>query len=599
MLDVSNWYIVDNYEIKNLQTTDSKSYLANSAAFPLKKSDEIANTLPSEEAETVFESENIKQAYKSSSPEIAAGTPKRRSSLDIPSEIEQLEPLQIENVPIEDWTQEHTDQSSTLEVAADVGTDQNILSDMEIGQSESIQVDNTPTFDHWEGKSPDSIEDIADTSKHVGILNLMCARSEEQRQLNLIHAIESDDGVLVKLLPLFSQPFSIGVVSTELIGMLNGIEHIPEKWMIIQMESDKTTTSELPELSCLVKDKLVVENTVSDIGVPAHAACKTILKIAGKAEKQAVPYAWYYLYHCIQDRFRETQRKVISYSEVSLLCHHCNIRVTDLNNILNFLHACGLLVYFEKILPNQIFDDITVLISILKSVLNDTVLTMDNFQKVETTCFGDNFTHANVVELFKGLFLICQMDKQSFLMPHVLESKLNRKDLSQFCKQTSDVPFLSIQYPTKDYEFAFLICFVVSNCNQNPWPWKLLIKQQSSCIFKNCVQFLLPGYHCIVTLFASKSFIEVHVQCLDNKPPLTDIRIAIVTGLHMAHNSFCLTETFSCEVGFFCPCNFIEKEHLVVFSEKKQQWICSENSEAIIKITHSQQIWFDNGELKL
>ena len=572
MQDGSNYYIFDSYKhsVRNLHSDDWLSYLANSAAFPARASAES-------EVEILVTERPVINLEDDSEPE--------------------------------DQTYESISLKSTTEVSSALAID--TPSDMDTEQSESAVVETiTPTLDLPESVNDETqnlnpIENDASISverDHTAILNMMYCHSEERQQLNLLHAIESSQRVLLKILPLLSQPISIGVIDTEHIEILESIHHISKKWMIVQAQSEQMTTAiSTTEIVDPIKHKLLLGTSGSDIVFPMYAARNMLNKMLFRAHKKRVPCSWYYLCYRIRNSFRETKRKVISYSEVSQLCHLCRIQQSDLTDVLDFLHVSGLLVYFKTILPNQVLEDISVLISILEAVLKNkdlydsaSIVTEDDFRAA--TNLDGVFNHVDAIELFKGLFLIFQIDQQLFSIPYSIEISLRNEELSHYCKQSPNLPFLLIQYPTKDYIFAFLICFVTSNHKNNPWPWKLSITEKPVCLFKNCAQFILPGYNCIITLFASDSFIEAHVYCMDNKPPLSAIRSAIVAGLEEAHNSFHLTEPFNYKTGFFCPCGSIDKKHLVTFSEKTRQWICSESLEEINTISRFQQNWFNNGE---
>ena len=438
---------------------------------------------------------------------------------------------------------------------------------------------------------------------HTGILGRMCAASEEQRSLVLLQTVECSEVTISKLLPLFAHQICVGVVGTDQIGILKKIHHVSNKWMIVEVENDQTRDADITDITDTVKHKLLTESIDTDVLFASCTALKKIVKLSSKALRKVVPYAWYYFCYLIQKQFQETNRKVLSYSEVSALCHDCCVSVDDLKKVLKHLHESGLLVYYGDVLPNQIFEDISVPLSIFRSVLmnlaqaNDTyIANKDYFRQVDNVYVDGVFTHLDAVKLFEGLCLFFQMEVNSFCIPYANENFLNRKNLGYYI-QTPNLPSLFIQYNETAIEFGFLVCFLISNNSSDLWQWKLLTNKvgKPTCVFKNCVQFMLPGYDCIITLFNSARFVEVHVEYSDSLPPLKAIRRAIFAGLERAHNMFCFAETFDYAFGFLCTCGCVSREHLAILSEEKELLICSENSEASFKLSSIN--WFDTGKL--
>ena len=565
--DSSIYNIVDNEEVREMQSDCLKAFFANNAAFPVKLSADPQSAKisvhPSEQpVPTTIESENKDLTHK--------------SNVNTVSEV-----------------------ADTLEASV-VNNKQSKIVEKNVEQSRS-----TPPVRDKSQSSVQSkiVSEISMKVDHTEIVNLMPSATEEQGYLDLLQTVECNDFVTLKLLPLFTQQLSVGVLSSDQLSNFKEIHHVSKTWIIVEVD----TKLHFADIEVPIRHKLLKENTdrETDIFFSPHTALKRIINLSNKTERKAVPYAWYYLCHRIQIRYRESNRKIVSYDEALALCHHCRISPADLKKVLNFLNEIGLLVYYEDILPAQIFENISVLVTVLKSILrikdvHSTIVREEHFQQVEDIYVNGVFTPVDAIELFKGLCLLLQLEGQLFSIPYLNEHSLNRKDLNQYREQTSYNPFLCIRYSMTTSMFGFLVCFVASSHNSILWPWKLHINKATgnpTCLFKNCAQYTLPGYDCKITLFNSDSFLEVCVEYSDSQPPLSEIGRAVITGLERAHNTFHLAETFSYETCFYCTCGSLDREHLAVFSEEKQLVICSEDSKATFKLSSLQSNWTEYSKL--
>ncbi len=63
--------------------------------------------------------------------------------------------------------------------------------------------------------------------------------------------------------------------------------------------------------------------------------------------------------------------------------------------------------------------------------------------------------------------------------------------------------------------YCSVTCFLVSHENDFPCPWKIELAPNSNspiCLYRNCVQFSVPGYPGSVTLIDASSHFEVHLS---------------------------------------------------------------------------------------
>ncbi len=433
------------------------------------------------------------------------------------------------------------------------------------------------------------------------IITLMQGGSGEVQSLHLLHAIESKDSLILSLLPLLTQQLlSFGILDVQFTAeMLEKFPDISEKWVLIAPSlMSKTSQSEID----LVEHSPHRHKFASDYsGGVLISNQEEVLKVLGtlhSIKKEQIPYSWFYLWHSVKNTLQLKNSKVITLDTVHF-SNTCGIQSSQqLKDALACLHKSGLLIYFSDILPNVIFEDVSLLVSLLISLFQNIkctgLLTDADFYDVRGV-YDIVFTYDNAIKLLKGLCLLSQLNSRQFLMPCVLTTSLSPQDLSNYCKETKD-SCLVVQHPMATKIFGFLICFVTSQESSDFWPWRIrtgLNKGDPVCIFTNCAQFSLPGYDCTITLFASNSCVKIYTEYKDYQPPLFLIKNAVVRGIEKACACYRYTsmESLTCDVGFNCVCGSTDIEHNMIWL--KQSLICSFNPEQTFKLSQSQQRWFE------
>ena len=476
-----------------------------------------------------------------------------------------------------------------------VGDDEQRISEqMPLHPSETV----IPTDQLTEGINKQN--DLLDSSR---IITLMQDVSDEVQNLRLVHAIECKDSLILSLLPLLTQQLlSFGILDVQFTAeMLENFPDISEKWVLIAPSlMSKTSQSEID----LVEHSPHRHKFASDFsGGVLFSNQEEVLKVLGSLRsinKEQIPYSWFYLWQSVKNKLQLKNSKVITLDKV-IISDSCGIESgQQLEDALAYLHKCGLLVYFGNILPSVIFEDVSLLMSLLISLFENIkctgLLTYADFHHVQDV-YDSDFTYDNAIKLLQGLCLLCKINSRHFLMPCVLTTSLSPQDLSIYCKEPRDF-CLVIQHPMATNVFGFLICFVTSQENGDFWPWRIRVNPNNGdpiCIFTNCAQFSLPGYDCTITLFASNSCVKIYTEYKDYQPPLFLIKTTVIRGIEKACKCYHYTsmESLACDVGFNCTCGSTSVEHNMI--RFKQNWICSFNPELAFKLSQSQQHWFDEG----
>ena len=273
------------------------------------------------------------------------------------------------------------------------------------------------------------------------VLKLMYEASKEKRNLQLIHAVECNNASILLVLPLILQcTITFGVGYSETVEIIKTVQHLSKKWVIIKK---KKTSAEFW--------KVFGSHTTpfkNDISFQSTISARDLAFLSHKTEEKEIPYAWYYLCHSIQNTFKEANRKVMSISEVLDIAKKCLISVDELPKTLNYLHKTGLLLYYEDILPNVLFEDTVLIVKILNSVIlnpqNNGIIHESSLRQVEDVFVDDLFTFEDAIELLQSLGIISLINKQLFCMPTLLKTVIDEKRLSI---NIGNFPPLHIQYP--------------------------------------------------------------------------------------------------------------------------------------------------------
>ena len=421
------------------------------------------------------------------------------------------------------------------------------------------------------------------------ILKLMYEVMKEKRSLQFIHAIECNNTNILPILPLILQctiNFGVGYTKIEAAKILEAAKHLSKKWLIIKTEETKA----------FISHKTLFE---IDVSFQSQISIQDLVQLSDKTEGKAIPYAWYYLCHAIQNAFKEIKRKVMSIEKVSDIAKRCHISVDELPKILSYLHKTGLLLYYGDILPNVLFEDASLIVKILSTAIlnpqNNGIVHESSLRQVDNVFVDDLFTFEDAINLLRNLAIISSINKQLFCMPTLLRTVIDEKYLSM----QGNIPPLHLQYPAAPGVFEYLLCYLTSKQNEILWPWKIHTKTNKTepSLYKNCAELVLPGYDCIIMLLQLSDCIKVYLQFVDCQPPYAKIRDSVTRGVKKATTSYNYPDV-EIKLGFSCTCSSVDFEHTMIY-HKQDQWLkcaCNSNREAF-PLTHNQKVWLEEGML--
>ena len=197
----------------------------------------------------------------------------------------------------------------------------------------------------------------------------------------------------------------------------------------------------------------------------------------------------------------------------------------------------------------------------------------------------------DLVMLFLRLLIFATFSESEYFVPALLRH-LDRKPLDNH--RVKSIPALVLQFPEDcpgQGLFCGLLCWLVSSENDCPAPWTISVDEQCSpvCLYRNCVQFDIPGSLSTVTSIDTYTHFEVHADVPKEFPV---IKRAIERGLHKAALNLHYFDS-SPRTALLCPCG--RGEAHVAEIVKSTYWKCSLKSEAkkYDKLTCEQQLWIE------
>ena len=499
----------------------------------------------------------------------------------------------------EERTKEEAPRVLATEPTSETSSDQNIENlTAGIHESDSSHIKSTSEDILVKTSTREYSQNVlTDTSGNV--LKLMYEASEEKHSLQLIHAIKCSNLKVIPVLPLILQcTITFGVGYAKSFETFKAAKHLSKKWLIIKAEE---TSVELPK--AFSSHQTPFE---SDLSLLPKISTKDIVLLSHKTEEKAIPYAWYFLCHSIQNAFKETKSEVMSMDEVSDTAKKCHISIDELPEVLSYLHKSGFLLYYKDILPNVVFEDASLVIKVLNTAISnphnevatnsDSIIHESSFSQVHNVFVEDVFTFKDVTKLLHNLSIISLIDTQLFCMPTLLKEVLDEKHLTKH----GDTPHLHVHYPVAPGVFEYLLCYLTSEQNEELWPWKIYTdrsKREPTCLYRNCAELTLPGYECIIILLQSSNCTKVYIDFAGSQPPLAKIGKSIMAGVKKANKSYYSNcKNIDVKFGFSCICGSDDFEHTMVFYSQNQHLECTyDSSKEPFSLSHNHKIWLEEG----
>jgi GTPase SAR1 family protein len=330
-------------------------------------------------------------------------------------------------------------------------------------------------------------------------------------------------------------------------------------------------------------------------------------------------------YHCLEILLEEASetlgRGVLSIEECLEAAAELNFDKHSLDAALQFLDEISVVFYFPEVVEGVVFtnpqilldkatepveeiyslrsstsDSGTVAIGDWKEFKDHALFTLSFLEKTFRKHYvPDLFTPVELVKIFKRFLIIAEFSATQYFMPALLEVLKEDKVNEHRVPRDSPAAALALDFPLGGPRlgtFCTLTCFLVSHNNKSPCPWKIVLRPNSNtpaCLYRNCVQFSIPGYPGTIHLIDTFTHFEVHVRSSEEKYgvlcPL--VRQAIFDGLKKAALTLGYNDCTP-SPAVLCPCGE-GSVHMATMGGSS--WICKKDEGKYEYLTASHLVW--------
>ena len=353
--------------------------------------------------------------------------------------------------------------------------------------------------------------------------------------------------------------------------------------------------------------------------------------IAGSKEKVNVPLLWFLVELLLHQLATKTKTGVLSFEGCKEeAIRHLKISEEAFPAAVKFLaKRLGTIMYFE-VLPDVIFTP-QALIGILSEIVKIRHLLNDNeplplefqnqseewfeFQRfgimtstlLKTTplkgFFSDIFTPNDFLIVMTKLLIVARIPGEAFFFPSVLEEippervqekiAASRDCLEPLILHCSEE---AVRGRTKEnwLPVGSFTSLVARLLNVNKWTLHEDEMQNPSCMYRNCIQFMLPdGQPGIVTLVDQFKHMEIYLQV---GPEIAKrISKVIVPTLYSGLkevNKCLLHSEKKIDLAFLCPKHNGSHLASIVWSDRGQwEWTCRKDHITSGQVTGEQSSW--------
>ena len=354
------------------------------------------------------------------------------------------------------------------------------------------------------------------------------------------------------------------------------------------------------------------------------------------ADAVEIPLQWHALEGVLEDLAKALDRDVLSRDECFRAAESLHFEdESTLDHALKYLDELNLIFYYPDILPGVVFasaqvllDKVTELVVAAHELRDGTSVTA-GLTGVKWQRFCDHalvsaeflaqkefqkhykpglFIHNDLIVLFKKLLIFAAFNGTEVFVPALLR-RLKKEEIDVHrvpCNSSAASP-LVLTFPKHGGPLLGVFCASVvallSEDNIHPRPWNLKMEKDKvtpSCLYRNCVQFKIPGFPGYVVVIDSFEYIEVHVHIeADTASKLKNfatscraIRNDIIQAIRKA--TIALNYDYhEPSLCFGCPCGH-PVFHIATIDAKNAQWICSEDK--CDDAAANQRIWLNEDE---
>ena len=339
-----------------------------------------------------------------------------------------------------------------------------------------------------------------------------------------------------------------------------------------------------------------------------------------------VPLRYFSLEIILEEVSLSLDRGVLSKEECLRAADKLFFNEHTLDAALQFLDEISSVFYFPEVLdgvvftnPQVLLDKVTELVEITFCLRENVgcktlralsgswqkfkdhgIVSLDLLQEKEFNkhYVPDIFTPVDLVKLFRKLLIIADFSASEYIMPALLPVLETEKVHKYRVSKDSLVSPLALDFPLGGPRlgtYCSLTCFLVSNDNQFPCPWKIVLLPRSNtpaCLNRNCTQFMVPGFPGSVTLIDTFFHVEIHVDDTAEKvcsKLCSFVSQAVFAGLKKAMIVLGYNNSIPSK-ALLCPCG-AKDPHVATFGDGL--WICSRDNKVFGDLTPRHLLWCD------
>ena len=344
--------------------------------------------------------------------------------------------------------------------------------------------------------------------------------------------------------------------------------------------------------------------------------------IEGSAVTKNIPIRWFVLELIIAALSEKVNRNVLSYEECLKEANKLQIFEEPFKAALSYLHNLNLILYYPEFLPNVVFSDAHVPVTILSSLVwkwydlievkpktRPPALRNVSWEKfrdqgiiseeiLSTIEFKGNFTKGffspqDFLKLLQGVLAANPLNDMEYFVP-AFTSRLSLPKLTNYLQSQQTSTSFAICFKNGCAAAGVFCCSIVHL--QVYSQWKLIVDGRKP-LARNCMQFELPYSISIVTLVDHFTFFRV---CLDTpkdeektvKEVFSSVRNDFFKAIIAAGNNLKYAKSIPF-VGFQCLHNddyHRENPHTVTI-KRMGYWMCPKNQRVSGKLTDTQSLW--------
>ena len=339
-----------------------------------------------------------------------------------------------------------------------------------------------------------------------------------------------------------------------------------------------------------------------------------------------VPLQYFSLEIILEEVSLSLDRGVLSKEECLRAADKLFFDEHTLDAALQFLDEISSVFYFPEVLdgvvftnPQVLLDKVTELVEITyclrekvggkalralsggwKKFKDHGIVSLELLQekKFNKHYVADIFTPVDLVKLFRKLLIIADFSASEYIMPALLPVLETEKVHKYRVSNDSPVAPLALDFPLGGPRlgtYCSLTCFLISNDNQFPCPWKIVLLPPSNtpaCLNRNCTQFMVPGFPGSVTLIDTFFHVEIHVDDTAEKvcsKLCSFVSQAVFAGLKKAMIVLGYNNSIPSK-ALLCPCG-AKDPHVATFGDGL--WICSRDNKVFGDLTPRHLLWCD------